>query len=150
MNISIVFIEFWTFLSFHVHFLRKMSNFRKFLGFWFDRCQIFINFCNNFTTFVIFNKNFIEKKLIFYAFHLKNHKFSFKGDVADGMYFIEEGTVSIRIEQESGEVEISRLNKGSYFGELALVTHRPRAASAYAEDNVKVACKYSFFFLELS
>ncbi|XP_063703104.1 cAMP-dependent protein kinase type II regulatory subunit isoform X2 [Culicoides brevitarsis] len=62
-----------------------------------------------------------------------------QGDVADGMYFIEDGTVSIRIEQDAGEVEISRLNKGSYFGELALVTHRPRAASAYAEDNVKVA-----------
>lgn len=61
------------------------------------------------------------------------------------MYFIEDGTVSIRIEQESGEVEISVLGKGQYFGELALVTHRPRAASAYAStDNVKVACKYTF------
>lgn len=68
------------------------------------------------------------------------------------MYFIEDGTVSIRIEQDLGEVEISRLVKGSYFGELALVTHRPRAASAYAEDNVKVACKYfpvlSLFFTD--
>lgn len=58
------------------------------------------------------------------------------------MYFIEEGTVSIRLEQEGGEVEISLLSKGAYFGELALVTHRPRAASAYASDNIKVACKY--------
>lgn len=59
------------------------------------------------------------------------------------MYFIEEGSVSIRIEQENGEVEISVLGKGQYFGELALVTHRARAASAYAaSDNVKVACKY--------
>lgn len=51
------------------------------------------------------------------------------GDAADGMYFIEDGSVSIRIEQEAGEVEISVLGKGQYFGELALVTHRPRAAS---------------------
>lgn len=59
------------------------------------------------------------------------------------MYFVEEGSVSIRIEQENGEVEISVLGKGQYFGELALVTHRPRAASAYAaSDNVKVACEY--------
>lgn len=64
------------------------------------------------------------------------------GDAADGMYFIEEGTVSIRIEQEAGEVEISGLGKGQYFGELALVTHRPRAASAYAATDVKVACKF--------
>lgn len=65
------------------------------------------------------------------------------GDAADGMYFIEEGKVSIRIQQDAGEVEISNLEKGQYFGELALVTHRPRAASAYAADNVKVACKYN-------
>lgn len=62
-----------------------------------------------------------------------------QGDAADGMYFIEEGKVSIRIQQDAGEVEISNLEKGQYFGELALVTHRPRAASAYAADNVKVA-----------
>lgn len=61
------------------------------------------------------------------------------------MYFIEDGTVSIRIEQDAGEVEISVLAKGQYFGELALVTHRPRAASAYAANDVKVACKYSTF-----
>uniref|UniRef100_T1E240 cAMP-dependent protein kinase type II regulatory subunit n=1 Tax=Psorophora albipes TaxID=869069 RepID=T1E240_9DIPT len=62
-----------------------------------------------------------------------------QGDAADGMYFIEDGTVSIRIQQDAGEVEISRLEKGQYFGELALVTHRPRAASAYAVGTVKVA-----------
>jgi cAMP-dependent protein kinase regulator len=59
------------------------------------------------------------------------------------MYFIEEGEVSIKIHQDAGEVEISNLTKGDYFGELALVTHRPRAASAYSVDNVKVACKYA-------
>lgn len=65
------------------------------------------------------------------------------GDAADGMYFIEDGSVSIRLEQDGdeGEVEISVLNKGQYFGELALVTHRPRAASAYATTDIKVACK---------
>lgn len=66
------------------------------------------------------------------------------------MYFIEEGKVSIRIEQDKGEVEISNLEKGAYFGELALVTHRPRAASAYAVDNVKVACKYILFSFSFS
>lgn len=62
-----------------------------------------------------------------------------QGDAADGMYFIEDGTVSIKILQDAGEVEISKLEKGQYFGELALVTHRPRAASAYAMNNIKVA-----------
>lgn len=64
------------------------------------------------------------------------------GDADDGMYFIENGKVSVRIMQDSGnETEISKLEKGQYFGELALVTHRPRAASVYAENTVKVACK---------
>lgn len=58
------------------------------------------------------------------------------------MYFIEDGTVSIKIHQDGGETEISKLEKGQYFGELALVTHRPRAASAYAQNTVKVACKF--------
>lgn len=62
-----------------------------------------------------------------------------QGDVADGMYFIELGKVSVRIEQDGGEVEVSQLSKGQYFGELALVTHRPRAASVYAIDDIKVA-----------
>jgi cAMP-dependent protein kinase regulator len=57
------------------------------------------------------------------------------------MYFIEDGTVSIKIQQDAGETEISKLEKGQYFGELALVTHRPRAASAYAQNTVKVACE---------
>lgn len=71
----------------------------------------------------------------------------FIGDAADGMYFIEEGSVSIRIEQDGGNVEVSTLGKGQYFGELALVTHRPRAASAYAVDSIKVACKFIFYFI---
>lgn len=58
------------------------------------------------------------------------------------MYFIEDGTVSIKMLQDGGEKEISKLEKGQYFGELALVTHKPRAASVYAQHgNVKVACK---------
>lgn len=68
-----------------------------------------------------------------------------QGDAADGMYFIEDGNISIRIKQDVGDVEVALLGKGQYFGELALVTHRPRAASAYAADNIKVACKYICF-----
>lgn len=64
------------------------------------------------------------------------------GEVADGMYFIEDGKISIQISQDGGEIEISQLGTGQYFGELALVTHRPRAASAYALENCKVACKF--------
>jgi CRP-like cAMP-binding protein len=42
--------------------------------------------------------------------------------------------------------QINRISKGGYFGELALVTHKPRAASAYAVGNMKLACEYTWSF----
>lgn len=44
-------------------------------------------------------------------------------------------------DDESVEVEVTRLQEGGYFGELALVTHKPRAASVYAVGPTSVACK---------
>ncbi|XP_022920764.1 cAMP-dependent protein kinase type II regulatory subunit [Onthophagus taurus] len=69
-----------------------------------------------------------------------NDKIIKQGDAADGMYFVESGTVLIMVTDDNGkEVEVNRIEKGGYFGELALVTHRPRAASAYALEMVKCA-----------
>lgn len=45
------------------------------------------------------------------------------------------------IQKNGVQKELNRLTKGSYFGELALITHKPRAASVIAEGDVKVACK---------
>ena len=67
-----------------------------------------------------------------------------QGDVADGMYFVEAGTVRFTVNSENDEVEVSRVTKGGYFGELALVTHRPRAASAYSVGDVRLACELFF------
>ncbi|ELK25003.1 cAMP-dependent protein kinase type II-alpha regulatory subunit [Myotis davidii] len=68
-----------------------------------------------------------------------------QGEKADSFYIIESGEVSIliksktKVNKEGGnqEVEIARCHKGQYFGELALVTNKPRAASAYAVGDVK-------------
>lgn len=38
---------------------------------------------------------------------------------------------------DNAEVEITRCSRGQYFGELALVTNKPRAASAYAVGAIK-------------
>ncbi|XP_029167386.1 cAMP-dependent protein kinase type II regulatory subunit isoform X1 [Nylanderia fulva] len=63
-----------------------------------------------------------------------------QGDTADGMYFVEDGIVRITILGENGrEIEINRVPAGGYLGELALVTHKPRAASAYAVGDIKLA-----------
>ena len=40
-------------------------------------------------------------------------------------------------DQEEEEMDIAICSRGQYFGELALVTNKPRAASAYAVGSVK-------------
>lgn len=40
-------------------------------------------------------------------------------------------------QQDNPEVEVARCSKGQYFGELALVTNKPRAASVYAVGDTK-------------
>lgn len=63
-----------------------------------------------------------------------------QGDSADGMYFLEDGTVRITMtNSENQEKEISRVSVGGYFGELALVTKKARAASVYACGKAKLA-----------
>ncbi|XP_062978150.1 cAMP-dependent protein kinase type II-alpha regulatory subunit isoform X1 [Elgaria multicarinata webbii] len=67
-----------------------------------------------------------------------------QGDKADSFYIVQSGEVKILIKSKTvtgkdanQEVEIARCQKGQYFGELALVTNKPRAASAYAVGEVK-------------
>uniref|UniRef100_A0A3Q2CTP5 cAMP-dependent protein kinase type II-alpha regulatory subunit n=1 Tax=Cyprinodon variegatus TaxID=28743 RepID=A0A3Q2CTP5_CYPVA len=67
-----------------------------------------------------------------------------QGDKADCFYIVESGEVKIMMKSktkadhaDNAEVEIARCSRGQYFGELALVTNKPRAASAYAEGDVK-------------
>uniref|UniRef100_A0A673MG83 cAMP-dependent protein kinase type II regulatory subunit n=1 Tax=Sinocyclocheilus rhinocerous TaxID=307959 RepID=A0A673MG83_9TELE len=62
-----------------------------------------------------------------------------QGDLADCFYIVESGHVRITMKRSkvNEEVEIATCSRGQYFGELALVTNKPRAASAYAMDNVK-------------
>ncbi|MGH0128611.1 UNVERIFIED_CONTAM: hypothetical protein FKN15_058440 [Acipenser sinensis] len=57
------------------------------------------------------------------------------GDSADSFYIVESGEVKITMRrtksqlnvEENGAVEIARCTRGQYFGELALVTNKPRA-----------------------
>ncbi|GFO14671.1 CAMP-dependent protein kinase type ii regulatory subunit [Plakobranchus ocellatus] len=67
------------------------------------------------------------------------HAIMQQGDEADGMYFIEEGSVSVKILKGSEEVEVVRLHKGKYFGEVALIEDKPRTAAVYAVEAVKLA-----------
>ncbi|XP_029290812.1 protein kinase, cAMP-dependent, regulatory, type II, alpha A [Cottoperca gobio] len=67
-----------------------------------------------------------------------------QGDKADCFYIVESGEVKIMMKSKTKadhadnvEVELTRCSRGHYFGELALVTNKPRAASVYAVGNVK-------------
>jgi len=62
-----------------------------------------------------------------------------QGEAADGMYFVEEGEVVISMVGEGVEKEISRVSRGRYFGELALVTKKQRAATVAAVGCVRLA-----------
>jgi cAMP-dependent protein kinase regulator len=62
-----------------------------------------------------------------------------EGDVADGMYFIEDGLVRITITKDGKETEVARSAKGKYFGEMALVENKPRSANVYTVGKVKLA-----------
>ncbi|XP_053111335.1 cAMP-dependent protein kinase type II-beta regulatory subunit isoform X1 [Hemicordylus capensis] len=67
-----------------------------------------------------------------------------QGDMADCFFIVESGEVRITMKRKSKKdieeneaVEIARYTRGQYFGELALVTNKPRAASAFALGAVK-------------
>jgi cAMP-dependent protein kinase regulator len=58
-----------------------------------------------------------------------------QGEDAHSFYLIEEGNVSVTMTNVSDSkepVEVNALSKGQYFGELALLTNKPRAATVTA------------------
>ena len=63
-----------------------------------------------------------------------------QGDVATCMYFVESGSVRVVRTQDGESKELKVCKKGDYFGELALLTKNPRAATVIASgDDVKCA-----------
>lgn len=55
-----------------------------------------------------------------------------QGDEAKNMFFIESGSIKVCREQNGESKELVVIEAGGYFGELALLTKKPRAASCYA------------------
>lgn len=75
---------------------------------------------------------------------LETHKFApgtaiiKEGDIGEAFYLLESGTAVVT-KVESGDKVLLRYSKGDYFGELALLDDKPRAASVHASDAVIVA-----------
>ena len=61
-----------------------------------------------------------------------------EGDPGEAFYLLESGSAEV-YKRESGDKAIHRYKKGDYFGELALLDDKPRAASVVSTEEVKVA-----------
>ena len=61
-----------------------------------------------------------------------------EGDPGEAFYLLESGSAVV-YRKESGDEVLSEYGKGDYFGELALLDDKPRAASVVSTTEVKVA-----------
>ncbi|MDR0390242.1 MAG: cyclic nucleotide-binding domain-containing protein, partial [Spirochaetaceae bacterium] len=62
-----------------------------------------------------------------------------EGDLGDLMYILKRGNVELRKKVEKGEVVLKVISKPSeFFGEMAVIDHRPRSASAIASTETLV------------
>jgi len=61
-----------------------------------------------------------------------------QGDTGDKFYVIASGTVSVSAERDGQRTPEVTLNKGDFFGEVALLTGAPRNATVVARDEVQL------------
>jgi len=62
------------------------------------------------------------------------------GDEGDAMYLIEEGKVRICVRAKDGqEVILTELERGDFFGEMALLDGKPRSADAIVAEDTRLA-----------
>jgi CRP/FNR family transcriptional regulator, cyclic AMP receptor protein len=61
-----------------------------------------------------------------------------QGSPAEEMYVVRSGTVRIYRERDGKETTLATLKQGDFLGEMALLTHSTRAASAQAVGDVEM------------
>lgn len=73
-----------------------------------------------------------------------------QGAVGESFYIIESGDAKVTQADDTGKVhELPSLTKGDYFGELALLTEKPRVATITAKGKLKVATMNKRAFVRL-
>ena len=60
------------------------------------------------------------------------------GDPGREVYLILDGTVQVLYPARSRKIELARLGRGEFFGEMSLLNEQPRSATVRAADEVKV------------
>ena len=73
------------------------------------------------------------------------------GDEGDALYVIEEGTVRIFVRAKDGhEVTLTELQRGDFFGDMALLDGKPRSADARVVENARLAVLSREHFLSFT
>lgn len=73
-----------------------------------------------------------------------------QGDEGDALYIVEQGSVVIYSQAETGEeVIFAHLNSGDYFGEMSLIENKPRSASARTTEDSELLILSQEDFLEV-
>jgi CRP/FNR family transcriptional regulator, cyclic AMP receptor protein len=73
-----------------------------------------------------------------------------KGDVGSSMFIVEEGSIEICVQsaQDQEDIGVSTINRGGFFGELALISGLPRTASAKAMEDCRLLEMWREEFIE--
>jgi len=72
-----------------------------------------------------------------------------EGESGKALYIVLAGSVVISKRQNNSEKVLAELAAGSYFGELALIDHMPRYATAVAREKTTLLIMYKSYFDDL-
>lgn len=61
-----------------------------------------------------------------------------EGEVGDRMYFIQSGQVEVSTEKDGNSVFLAKLKPGDFFGEVSVITGKPRTATVKAVTDVRL------------
>lgn len=81
--------------------------------------------------------------------YAKNSVVIAEGDCSDSLYIVRQGRIRIYISDNNGrEMLLNELGSGDYFGELSLIDHEPRSASAITLCDCEVSVIASHDFMQ--
>jgi CRP-like cAMP-binding protein len=63
-----------------------------------------------------------------------------EGDPGEALYIIKSGTVTVNTTRDDQDVPLARLARGACFGEVALLSGRPRTATVVAAEDCTLLC----------
>jgi len=87
-----------------------------------------------------------DEEMVMLAEDLRHHLFARgeaickQGEPGSTFYIIKSGLVGVRVKKDDTEVEVARLQPGSYFGEMSLLTGDVRSTTCVALEDSELIC----------